>query len=177
MLPPVSKLNREAAMYHYVSGYTARLAGTERGITEPQATFSTCFGAPFLPLPASTYAHLLGKYVDHSGANVYLVNTGWSGGPAGNGGSRMKLPLTRAIVTACLNGELEKSEFVLDPNFNVLVPTTCPGVPADVLAPRNTWSDKAEYDDSAKNLAGMFQKNFTKYGNMNQAIIDAGPKA
>ena len=177
VLPPVSKLGREAAMYHYVSGYTARLAGTERGVTEPQATFSTCFGAPFLPLPASKYAELLGKYVDKSGANVYLVNTGWSGGPAGKGGSRMKLPLTRAMVTACLNGELEKSEFVLDPNFNVLVPTTCPGVPADVLAPRNTWADKAAYDADAKKLAGMFRKNFEKYTNMDQKIIDAGPKA
>ena len=177
VLPPVSKLNREAAMYHYVSGYTARLAGTERGVTEPQATFSTCFGAPFLPLPASRYADLLGKYVDKSGANVYLVNTGWSGGAAGNGGNRMKLPLTRAMVTACLNGELEKSEFVLDPNFNVLVPTTCPGVPAEVLTPRNTWTDKAAYDATAKNLAQMFQKNFAKYQNMDQKIIDAGPKA
>ena len=177
VLPPVSKLGREAAMYHYVSGYTARLAGTERGVTEPQATFSTCFGAPFLPLPASRYAELLGKYVAKSGATVYLVNTGWSGGPAGNGGNRMKLPLTRAMVTACLNGELEKSEFVLDTNFNVLVPTTCPGVPADVLAPRNTWADKDAYDTTAKKLAGMFRKNFEKYTNMDQKIIDAGPKA
>ena len=177
VLPPVSKLNREAAMYHYVSGYTAKLAGTERGVDEPQATFSTCFGAPFLPLPASRYAELLGKRIDQSGANVYLVNTGWSGGPAGNGGSRMKLPLTRAMVTACLNGELEKSEFVLDPVFNVMVPTTCPGVPDDVLMPRKTWVDKAAYDESARKLAGMFQKNFTKYTNMDQKIIDAGPKA
>ena len=177
VLPPVSKLGREAAMYHYVSGYTARLAGTERGVTEPQATFSTCFGAPFLPRPASVYAELLGKYVEKSGANVYLVNTGWSGGPAGNGGNRMKLPLTRAMVTACLNGELEKSEFVLDPNFNVMVPKTCPGVPDEVLAPRNTWADKAAYDAAAKKLAGMFQKNFEKYTNMDQKIIEAGPKA
>lgn len=177
VMPPVSKLGREAAMYHYVSGYTARLAGTERGVTEPQATFSTCFGAPFLPLPASTYADLLGKYVDKSGANVYLVNTGWSGGPAGDGGSRMKLPLTRAMVTACLNGELEKSEFVLDPNFNVLVPTSCPGVPAEVLSPRNTWTDKDAYDAAAKKLAGMFQKNFEKYTNMDPSIVAAGPKA
>ena len=177
VLPPVSKLSREAAMYHYVSGYTARLAGTERGVTEPQATFSTCFGAPFLPLPASRYAELLGKCVDNSGANVYLVNTGWSGGPAGKGGNRMKLPLTRAMVTACLNGELEKSEFVLDPIFNVLVPKTCPNVPDEVLSPRNTWADKAAYDETAKQLASMFQKNFAKYQNMDQKIIDAGPKA
>ncbi len=177
VLPPVSKLSREAAMYHYVSGYTAKLAGTERGVTEPQATFSTCFGAPFLPLPASRYAELLGEKIDKSGANVYLVNTGWSGGSYGKGGNRMKLPYTRAMVTACLNGELEKSEFVLDPIFNVMVPTTCPGVPSEVLQPKQTWQDAAAYDETAKKLAGLFRKNFEKYENMDQKIIDAGPKA
>jgi phosphoenolpyruvate carboxykinase (ATP) len=176
VMPPVSKLTREAAMYHYVSGYTARLAGTERGVTEPQATFSTCFGAPFLPLPATRYAELLGKYVDTYGANVYLVNTGWSGGPASGSGKRMKLPLTRAMVTACLNGELEKSEFELDPNFNVLVPKTCPGVPDEVLAPRKTWADKAAYDETAKKLAGLFRKNFEKYSNMPKEVVEAGPQ-
>ena len=135
VLPPVSKLDRSAAMYHYVSGYTAKLAGTERGVNEPQATFSTCFGAPFLPLPAARYAQLLGKRIDTFGTNVYLINTGWAGGSYGKGGNRMKLPLTRAMVTACLNGELEKSQFVLDPIFNVQVPTTCPGVPDEVLIP------------------------------------------
>ncbi|MDD3411293.1 MAG: phosphoenolpyruvate carboxykinase (ATP), partial [Eubacteriales bacterium] len=155
VLPPVSKLSREAAMYHYVSGYTAKLAGTERGVTEPQATFSTCFGAPFLPLPASRYAQLLGEHIDKSGANVYLVNTGWTGGSYGKGGNRMKLPLTRAMVTACLNGELEKSEFVKDPIFNVMVPTTCPGVPSEVLSPKSTWADKAAYEETAKHLASM----------------------
>lgn len=177
VLPPVSKLTREAAMYHYVSGYTAKLAGTERGVTEPQATFSTCFGAPFLPLPASRYAELLGKRIDEFGANVYLINTGWSGGSYGKGGSRMKLPLTRAMVTACLNGELEKSEFVTDPIFNVQVPTTCPGVPDDVLQPKKTWADKAAYDETAKKLAALFQKNFEKYTNMPKAVVEAGPKA
>lgn len=177
VLPPVSKLSREAAMYHFVSGYTARLAGTERGVTEPQATFSTCFGAPFLPLPAARYAELLGERIDKSNANVYLVNTGWSGGSASDGGKRMSLPYTRAMVTACLNGELEKSEFELDPNFNVMVPKTCPGVPDEVLSPRKTWSDKAAYDETAKKLAGLFQKNFSKYENMDQKIVDAGPKA
>lgn len=177
VLPPVSKLTKEAAMYHYVSGYTAKLAGTERGITEPQATFSTCFGAPFLPLPASRYAELLGKRIDSYGANVYLVNTGWTGGAYGKGGNRIKLPLTRAMVTACLNGELEKSEFELDPIFNVLVPKTCPGVPDEVLQPKETWTDKAAYDVAAKNLAGLFRKNFEKYTNMPQDVIDAGPKA
>ncbi|HML46156.1 MAG TPA: phosphoenolpyruvate carboxykinase (ATP) [Clostridia bacterium] len=177
VMPPVAKLTREGAMYHFVTGYTARLAGTERGITEPQATFSTCFGAPFLPLPASTYARMLGECIDKHGSNVYLVNTGWSGGPAGKGGSRMKIRYTRAMVTAALNGELEKGEFVLDPNFNVLVPTHCANVPDEVLNPRNTWTDKEAYDKSAKELATMFQKNFAKYKGMDQKIIDAGPKA
>lgn len=176
VLPPVSKLNREAAMYHYVSGYTAKLAGTERGITEPQATFSTCFGAPFLPLPAARYAELLGKRIDTYGANVYLVNTGWAGGSYGKGGNRMKLPLTRAMITACLNGELEKSEFVLDPIFNVQVPTSCPGVPDEVLIPEKMWQDKAEYQKVAKNLAELFRKNFTKYSNMPDAVVQAGPR-
>lgn len=177
VLPPVSKLNREAAMYHYVSGYTAKLAGTERGVNEPQATFSTCFGAPFLPLPASRYAELLGKRIDTFGANVYLINTGWAGGSYGKGGNRMKLPLTRAMVTACLNGELEKSEFVMDPIFNVMVPTTCPNVPDEVLIPSKMWQDKAEYEKVAKHLAELFRQNFAKYKNMPQEVIDAGPKA
>ncbi len=177
VLPPVSKLSREAAMYHYVSGYTAKLAGTERGVTEPQATFSTCFGAPFLPLPASRYAELLGEKISKTGANVYLVNTGWSGGSYGKGGKRMSLPYTRAMVTACLNGDLEKSEFELDPIFNVMVPKTCPGVPDEVLSPKKTWSDPAAYDETAKKLAGLFQKNFEKYENMDRKIVEAGPKA
>ena len=176
VLPPVSKLTRDAAMYHYVSGYTAKLAGTERGVTEPQATFSTCFGAPFLPLPAARYAELLGQRIDTYGANVYLVNTGWAGGSYGKGGNRMKLPLTRAMVTACLNGELEKSEFVLDPVFNVLVPTTCPGVPDEVLSPRKMWQDKDAYEATAKLLAEKFRKNFEKYTNMPKEVVEAGPQ-
>ncbi len=177
VLPPVSKLTREAAMYHYVSGYTAKLAGTERGVTEPQATFSTCFGAPFLPLPAARYAELLGEKIDKFGVNVYLVNTGWAGGSYGKGGNRMKLPLTRAMVTACLNGTLENSEFVHDPIFNVLVPKTCPNVPDEVLSPRAMWADKDEYEKTAKMLAGLFRKNFAKYDKMPEAVIEAGPKA
>lgn len=176
VLPPVAKLSREAAMYHFVSGYTARLAGTERGVTEPQATFSTCFGAPFLPRPASVYADLLGEKIDKFGANVYLVNTGWSGGPAGQGGKRMAIKYTRAMVTAALNGDLEKAEFVLDPVFNVQVPTSCPNVPSEVMVPRNVWADKGAYDAAAKNLANMFVKNFSKYKGMSDAIIAAGPK-
>ena len=176
VLPPVSKLTREAAMYHFVSGYTARLAGTERGVTEPQATFSTCFGAPFLPLPASRYAELLGKRIDEFGANVYLINTGWSGGPAGGEGKRMAIKLTRAMVTAALNGDLEKGGFYTDETFNVLVPKTCPNVPEDVLTPRNTWKDKAAYDKAAKELAGLFVKNFAKYKDMPAKTVAAGPK-
>ena len=176
VMPPVSKLDRSAAMYHYVSGYTARLAGTERGVTEPQATFSTCFGAPFLPLPAARYAQLLGERIDTYGANVYLVNTGWAGGPASGSGKRMKLPLTRAMVTACLNGELEKSEFVRDPIFNVMVPTTCPGVPDEVLVPEKMWQDKAAYQQTARKLAELFRANFAKYKNMPQEVIEAGPQ-
>ena len=175
VLPPVSKLDRNAAMYHYVSGYTAKLAGTERGVTEPEATFSTCFGAPFLPLPAARYAQLLGERIDTYKSNVYLVNTGWSGGAYGQG-SRMKLPLTRAMVTACLNGEMEKAEFVLDTVFNVMVPTTCPGVPDEVLNPRRTWKDKDAYDKTAHLLAEKFRKNFEKYTNMPKEVADAGPQ-
>ena len=177
VLPPISKLSKEAAMYHFVTGYTAKLAGTERGITEPTATFSTCFGAPFLPRPASKYAEMLGEKIEKYGTNVYLVNTGWAGGPAGNGGNRMKLKYTRAMVTAALSGELEKSEFVMDPVFNVAVPTTCPNVPSEVLIPRDMWADKAAYDEQAKKLAGMFVKNFAKYEGMDPAIVAAGPKA
>ena len=176
VLPPVSKLSRDAAMYHYVSGYTAKLAGTERGVTEPQATFSTCFGAPFLPLPAARYAQLLGERIDTYGANVYLVNTGWAGGSYGKGGNRMKLPLTRAMITACLNGDLEKADFVTDPIFNVDVPTTCPGVPDEVLVPEKMWQDKEEYKKVAQHLAGLFRKNFQQYTGMPESVVEAGPK-
>ncbi len=176
VLPPVSKLDRDTAMYHYVSGYTAKVAGTERGITEPQATFSTCFGEPFLPLPAARYADLLGQRIDTFGANVYLVNTGWAGGSYGKGGSRMKLRLTRAMVTACLNGELEKAEFVRDPIFNVMVPTSCPDVPDEVLIPEKTWQDKEAYLQTAQKLARLFSSNFAKYTNMPDSVIQAGPR-
>ena len=176
VLPPISKLSKEQAMYHFVSGYTSKLAGTERGIVTPQTTFSTCFGAPFLPLRPSIYAEMLGKRIEKYNANVYLINTGWSGGPYGVG-KRMSIKYTRAMVTAALNGDLEKVKFVLDPNFNVYVPTECPNVPAEVLNPRNTWADKTEYDKTAKDLASRFVKNFTKYKNMPKEIIDAGPKA
>lgn len=175
VLPPVSKLTREQAKYHFVSGYTSKLAGTERGITEPQTTFSTCFGAPFLPLHPSVYADMLGKKVDEHKTNVYLVNTGWSGGPYGVG-KRMSIKLTRAMVTAALNGDLAKVEYANHPIFNVEVPQSCPGVPSEVLNPRETWADKNAYDVAAQDLANRFVKNFAKYDNMPKSIIDAGPR-
>jgi phosphoenolpyruvate carboxykinase (ATP) len=176
VLPPISKLTKQQAMYHFISGYTSKLAGTERGIIEPETTFSTCFAAPFLPLRPSVYAQMLGDKIDQYDANVYLINTGWSGGKYGVG-KRMPIKHTRAMVTAALTGELEKSEFELDKIFNVLVPKSCPGVPDEVLNPANTWKDKVEYEKTARDLAARFVKNFGKYKNMPQKIIDAGPKA
>ncbi len=176
VLPPISKLDKNQAMYHFVSGYTSKLAGTERGITEPVTTFSTCFGAPFLPLDPSVYAEMLGKNIDLHNVNVYLVNTGWCGHKAGDG-KRMSLKYTRAMVTAALNGDLEKVEYELDPIFNVSVPKSCPGVPDEVLSPRKMWKDEAEYEKTAKDLAARFVKNFQKYTHMPKHIVDAGPKA
>ena len=135
VMPPISKLNEKQAMYYFVSGFTSKLAGTERGITSPVPTFSTCFGAPFMPLDPSVYAGMLAEKVAKSGANVYLVNTGW----CGNSGKRMNLKYTRAMVTAALNGELEKAEFVTDPYFGVQVPTSCPGVPDEQMIPAKQW--------------------------------------
>ncbi|MDD6204205.1 MAG: phosphoenolpyruvate carboxykinase (ATP), partial [Firmicutes bacterium] len=176
VLPPVAKLDKNMAMFHFVSGYTSKLAGTERGITEPQTTFSTCFGEPFLPLDPSVYAQMLGERIDASGASVYLINTGWSGGPYGVG-KRMSLKYTRAMVTAALNGELDKVGYELDPTFNVYIPNSCPGVPAEILNPRNTWSNKDEYDVAAKKLAVRFNENFKKYTHMPKEIVEAGPNA
>jgi len=175
VLPPISRLSREQAMYHFVSGYTSKLAGTERGIVEPQTTFSTCFGAPFMPLLPSVYATMLGKKIDEHGSNVYLINTGWSGGKYGVG-KRISIKYTRAMVAAALNGELDQVKFELDPIFNVFVPTECPNVPSELLNPRNTWTNKLEYDKAAKDLATRFVKNFNKYQNMPRNIIDAGPR-
>lgn len=176
VLPPIAKLDKDMAMFHFVSGYTSKLAGTERGITEPQATFSTCFGAPFLPLDPSVYAEMLGEKVAKSDAKVYLINTGWSGGSYGVG-KRMSLKYTRAMVTAALTGALDDVKFKLDPIFNVYVPTECPNVPAEILNPKNTWADKAEYDKTAKMLAARFTENFKKYTHMPENIVKAGPKA
>ncbi|HOV68987.1 MAG TPA: phosphoenolpyruvate carboxykinase (ATP) [Clostridia bacterium] len=175
VMPPVAKLDKNQAMYHFVSGYTSKLAGTERGITVPQAAFSTCYGAPFLPLDPAVYANLLGEYMTKYGAKVYLINTGWTGGEYGVG-KRMSIKFTRAMVTAALTGALETVEYQRDPIFNVDVPKTCPGVPSEVLDPRNTWTDKAAYEKSATALAKKFVENFRKYTGMSQDIINGGPK-
>lgn len=176
VLPPVSKLTKEQAMYYFVSGYTSKVAGTERGITDPVCTFSTCFGSPFLPLPSSIYAEMLGEKIEKFGSDVYLVNTGWTGGAYGVG-KRMSLPATRAIVTAALNGELAKVEYETEPNFGLNIPKTCSGVESSILNPKNSWADKKEYDRLATKLANDFVANFKKYNNMPKNIIDAGPKA
>ena len=172
VLPPISKLDKNQAMYYFVSGFTSKLAGTEIGITSPVPTFSTCFGEPFLPLDPSVYASMLAEKVEKSGANVYLVNTGWNGT-----GKRMKLAYTRAMITAALNGTLEKAEFVTDPYFGVAVPTTCEGVPSELMIPANTWEDKAAYEAKARELAKSFVENFKKYTHMSPEVVAAGPKA
>lgn len=177
VLPPISKLTREQAMYHFLSGYTAKVAGTERGVTEPKATFSTCFGAPFLPLPASTYARMLGEKIERHNAQCWLVNTGWTGGPYGVG-SRMKLAYTRAMVDAAISGKLDGVETRQDPIFGLHVPVSVPGVPDEVLMPRQTWSDPAAYDEQAKKLAAMFRENFEKFAaDVSEAVRAAGPIA
>lgn len=175
VLPPISKLDKNQAMYHFVSGYTSKLAGTERGIVEPQTTFSTCFAAPFLPLPASRYAELLGERIDEYGCDVYLVNTGWAGGQYGVG-KRMDLKYTRAMVDAAISGELKDVEYVHDDIFNVDVPTSCPGVPSEKLDARGMWKDPEAYDQMARKLADAFIENFKKYDNMPEEVVKAGPK-
>ena len=176
VMPPISKLDEDTAMYHFVSGYTSKLAGTERGITEPTATFSTLFGAPFFPLNPSVYATMLGKKLKETGANVFLVNTGWCGGAAGEV-DRMKLKYTRAMVSAALAGELDKVEYTVDPVFRVNIPKSCPGVPDEILDPANLWPSREKYMASAKKLAALFEKNFsTKFPDMPENIRAAGPQ-
>lgn len=172
VLPPVSKLTKEQAMYYFVSGYTSKVAGTERGITDPVSTFSTCFGSPFLPLKSSVYAELLGEKIEKHGSDVYLVNTGWTGT-----GKRMSLKATRAMVTAALNGSLAKVEYKTEPYFGLAVPQSCPEVDSAILDPVNSWSDKKAYDKKAKDLAKKFVENFKKYDHMPDEIVNAGPKA
>jgi phosphoenolpyruvate carboxykinase (ATP) len=177
VLPPVSKLTPEQAMYHFLSGYTAKVAGTERGVTEPQATFSTCFGAPFMVLHPGVYADLLGRKIQEHKADCWLVNTGWSGGAYGEG-QRMKISYTRAMIRAILNGSLAGVETRPDPFFGVHVPTSCPDVPPEVLQPRNTWKDTARYDEKARDLARRFNENFKKYeAGVSAEVRAAAPKA
>ena len=175
VMAPIARLTKEGAMYHFMSGYTSKLAGTERGITEPRATFSECFGAPFMSRHASVYAKLLGDKITKHKTVVYLINTGWSGGPYGIG-KRMNIHHTRRMVTAALTGEFDIVKYRRDDTFNLDVPTTCPGVPPEVLNPRNTWSEKDAYDLSARKLAQMFVENFRKFGNVSKEIRDAGPQ-
>ena len=176
VLPPVARLNKEQAMYYFVSGYTSKVAGTERGIVDPVATFSTCFGSPFLPLNSAVYAEMLGEKIEKHGAEVYLIKTGWVGGKYGVG-KRMSLPGTRAIVTAALNGSLKNAEFVVEPFFGLEIPKAVEGVDSNVLDPKAMWADKAEYDVTANKLAKLFEENFAKYDKMPESIKNAGPKA
>ena len=175
VLPPVSRLTKEGAMYHFMSGYTSKLAGTERGIKEPKSVFSECFGAPFMPRPASVYAKILGEKINKHNAVVYLVNTGWSGGPYGIG-TRIKIKYSRAMVTAALTGALDIVKYRHDDLFNLDIPIDVPGIPSEILDPKNTWSDKDSYELSAKKLAQMFVENFKKFQNVAPEILDAGPK-
>jgi phosphoenolpyruvate carboxykinase (ATP) len=177
VLPPIARLTAEQAMYHFLSGYTAKVAGTERGVTEPTATFSSCFGAPFLPRHPSAYAKLLGERIGRTQCRVWLVNTGWTGGPYGTG-SRMKLLYTRSMLRAALSGKLDNAEYRTDPNFGFLVPTAVSDVPANLLNPRETWPDAAAYDAQAHKLAQMFRTNFEHHAAfVPGAVKDAGPKA
>ena len=177
VLPPVSRLTPDQAMYHFLSGYTAKVAGTEKGVKEPSATFSTCFGAPFMLRHPTVYADLLGKKVAEHGTDCWLINTGWSGGGFGVG-ERMKIAHTRAMVNAALDGQLAGAATRADPNFGVLVPESCPGVPADVLDPRNTWKDKDAYDAAARHLRSLFEKNFAKFEkNVDDSVMAAAIRA
>jgi phosphoenolpyruvate carboxykinase (ATP) len=162
ILPPIAKLTPELAMYHYISGYTAKVAGTEAGVTEPKATFSPCFGGPFLPLHPMRYARLLGEKLGRHQATCWLVNTGWTGGPHGVG-QRMKIAVSRAVVAAALSGALDGARFTPDPLFKILVPDACPGVAAELLRPRDTWADRDAYDAKARELAALFRGNFEQY--------------
>jgi phosphoenolpyruvate carboxykinase (ATP) len=176
ILPPISKLTAGQAMYQFISGYTAKVAGTEAGVTEPKPTFSACFGAPFMPLHPGKYAHMLGNKMQEHKVNVWLINTGWTGGAYGEG-HRMKLSYTRSMITAALDGKLDNVQFENHPVFGIGVPGECPGVPTEVLNPRSTWEDKTAYDEKAKYLARLFLKNFEKYASgVNDEVLAAAPK-
>ncbi|MBR2967851.1 MAG: phosphoenolpyruvate carboxykinase (ATP) [Clostridia bacterium] len=176
VLPPVAKLTKEQAMYYFVSGYTSKVAGTERGIVDPVCTFSTCFGSPFLPLASEVYAKMLGEKIEEFGTDVYLINTGWTGGQYGVG-KRMSLKATRAIVSAAVSGKLAKVEYETEPFFGLNIPKSCDDVDDSILNPRNAWADKSEYDKTANKLAGLFEENFRKYADMPSEIVNAGPKS
>jgi phosphoenolpyruvate carboxykinase (ATP) len=177
VLPPISKLNPAQAMYQFISGYTAKVAGTEAGVTEPKSTFSACFGAPFLPLHPGKYAAMLGEKLKATNVKVWLINTGWTGGSYGTG-NRMKLSYTRAMISAALKGELDKANFEAHPVFGFEMPLSCPNVPVEILNPRNTWDNKTAYDERAKALALEFIKNFEKYAaGVSEEILKAAPKA
>jgi phosphoenolpyruvate carboxykinase (ATP) len=176
VLPPISKLSTGQAMYHFISGYTAKVAGTEVGIKEPQTTFSACFGAAFLPLHPTQYAELLGKKMTENNVNVWLINTGWSGGGYGVG-SRMKLSYTRNMITAALNGDLDAVAYHTHPVFGMAIPDTCPNVPTEILNPRQTWANTADYDQKANQLAEAFNDNFVEYASQaSPEILSAAPK-
>jgi phosphoenolpyruvate carboxykinase (ATP) len=178
VLPPLSKLTPEQAMYHFLSGYTAKVAGTEKGVgSEPQATFSTCFGAPFMPRHPAVYGNMLRDRIAEHGVDCWLVNTGWTGGIYGTG-YRMPIQHTRALLSAALEGQLVDVAFRKDENFGLLVPESCPGVPSEILNPRSTWSDGAAYDAQAKDLVALFQANFAKYdAHVDDSVKAAAPKA
>ncbi|MHC5111040.1 MAG: phosphoenolpyruvate carboxykinase (ATP) [Planctomycetota bacterium] len=176
VLPPISRLTPSQAMYHFLSGYTAKVAGTEAGVVEPQVTFSACFGAPFLPLPPRVYAQMLGERLARHNVQCWLVNTGWSGGGVGVG-ERMKLAHTRAMVRSALKGDLNDVTYHEDPVFGVSVPESCPGVPSEVLTPRTAWSDGQLYDTRARELATRFSENFRKFPKASDEIRNAGPRA
>ncbi|MEN8787855.1 MAG: phosphoenolpyruvate carboxykinase (ATP) [Flavobacteriales bacterium] len=177
VLPPISKLTPGQAMYHFISGYTAKVAGTEAGVTEPQTVFSACFGAPFLPLHPTKYAEMLGDKIAESDVKVWLINTGWSGGEYGVG-SRIKLKYTRAMITAVLEGKLDNVDYTIHEVFGLAMPNECENVPTEMLHPKNTWSDKSAYDAKASSLAGKFVENFKKFESAaNAEIMAAAPKA
>jgi phosphoenolpyruvate carboxykinase (ATP) len=173
VLPPIARLTRDQALFYFLTGFTAKLAGTEIGVTEPQPTFSCAFGAPFLPQKATVYARMLGEKLDEHGSAVWLVNTGWTGGPYGEG-QRMPIAATRALLRAALDGELDQVAYRLDPIFGLEVPVEVPGVDSSLLDPRSTWSDPDAYDEKARYLATRFRENFQKFG-ADENIVQAGP--
>jgi phosphoenolpyruvate carboxykinase (ATP) len=177
VIPPIARLTSDQAMYYFLSGYTSKLAGTEKGLgSEPQATFSTCFAAPFLPLRPQVYASLLGEKIATHKARVWLVNTGWSGGPHGEG-KRIHLPYTRAMVSAALNGDLDGVPMVTEPYFGLSVPERVAGVPPEVLQPVKTWKDANRYEEQARSMVERFSKNFEKFrGNVSPEVLAAGPR-